>query len=127
MTETAKEFIKRKNIQFEKQKNSTVSMKDIGREGKHHFVREAWTFMPQHKREDKVFVIERLKKEKFDGKLAFGGKWKKGEIEYRIGYFIVGKIRNANGRWIWGQFCPMIPQKDMMKLINKAKKEKVLI
>lgn len=124
-TETFEEFIKRKNLEFEKEKN--IKMKDIGREGRHIFVREAWTFLPQHNLCDKVFIFERLRKHEFTGKLSYEKSWKKGEIEYRIGYFIVGKIGRAKGRWIWGQFCPMIPQKDLEPLWNKAKKEGVII
>jgi hypothetical protein len=125
--ETAKEFINRKNVQFEKEKDSFINMKDIGREGKMHFIREAWTFLPQSNLKDKVFIFERLRKEKFSGKLSYQKNWKKNDIEYRIGYYIVGKIRKANNRWIWGQFCPIIPHKDLIKLLNKAKKEKTIL
>ena len=102
-------------------------MKDIGRQGKFYFKREAWTFLPQHNLKDKVFVFERLRKARFSGRLSYGSVWKKDEIEYRIGYFIVGKIRRARGRWVWGQFCPLIPVSDFKKLISKAKKEGVII
>ena len=45
-------------------------MKDIGGKGRHRFAREAWTFMPQHHLPEKVFVIERLRKIKFEGRLV---------------------------------------------------------
>ena len=45
-------------------------MKDIGRKGRHQFVREAWTFMRQHNVPEKVFVIERLRKIRYQGRLA---------------------------------------------------------
>jgi len=90
-------------------------MKDITRTKKNYFVREAWTFMPQYNYDEKVFVVERLRKEEDD------------KIEYRLGYYIVGKIGRANGKWIWGQFCPIIPKEDFFKLIDKAKKEKTII
>ncbi|MFA4830827.1 MAG: hypothetical protein WC862_03350 [Patescibacteria group bacterium] len=127
-SEPVNSFIKRKNIQFkqEKEEKKSVGMKDIGRKGRFYLLREAWTFLPQCNLDQKVFVLERLRHYKFEGKLAFGN-WQKGAVEYRIGYFIVGKIGRAKGRWIWGQFCPIIPQKDLMKLINKAKKDKVII
>jgi len=125
MKESAKEFIKRKNKEFEEKK--LIPMKDIGREGKVYLKREAWTFLPQSNLSDKVFIIERLRKEKFTGKLSYKKSWSKGDVEYRIGYFIVGKIRRAKDRWIWGQFCPMIPRKDFLKLIKKAEKEKTII
>ena len=125
--ERFRDFIKRKNIQFKKEKDSFIDMKDIGRKGKMHFTREAWTFLPQSNLTDKVFVFERLRKEKYSGELSYQKDWKKNDIVYRIGYFIVGKIRKANNRWIWGQFCPIIPHKDLIKLFNKAKKEKVIL
>lgn len=124
--ESVANFIKRKNIQFRKE-NSLIPMKDIGRKGRFYFIREAWTFLPQgNLKNDKVFILERLRKEKFSGNLAYGRTWKKGDIEYRLGYFIVGKIGRAKGRWIWGQFCPLIPAKDFFKLITKAKKEETI-
>lgn len=113
--ETYKEFIKRKSEEFERKKEKLISMKDISRKYKNYFVREAWTFMAQHNYKKKVFIVERLKKKKDN------------EIEYRIGYYIVGKIGRARNKWTWGQFCPMIPQKDLEKLFKKAKKEKTIL
>lgn len=118
--ETQEQFIKRKNLAF--RKNAIIKVKDIGRKGWHYLIREAWTFMGQSNLSNKVFIIERLRKELVKGKLSYDN-WHKGEIEYRIGYYIVGKIGRANGRWIWGQFCPLIPAEDFTKLINKAKQE----
>ena len=52
---------------------------------------------------------------------------KKGDIEYRIGYYIVGKNGRLKDRWAWGQFCPLIPIEDFEKLISKARKEGVIL
>ena len=123
--ETYKEFIKRKDKEF-KQK-SLIPMKDIGRKGKKFFQREAWTFMPQYNLQEKVFVIERLKKISYEGKLTHPKVFKKGAIEYRIGYYMIGKNGNMKGKWVWGQFCPLIPQQDLNKLLLKAKKEKTIL
>jgi|SRR3989344_3184871 len=125
--ETIKEFIKRKQEQFERKKDQTVVMKDIGRGGKIHFIREGWTFMPANLKEHKVFVLERFRKVKFEGTLAYKKSWKTGEIEYRIGYFIVGRIGRVRDRWVWGQFCPILTAKDLKQLISKAEKESVLL
>lgn len=124
--ESAHDFIKRKNLQFQKERE-LIGMKDIGRKGKIFLKREAWTFFPQSNLKDKVFIFERLKKENHSGKLAYKKSWNRGDIEYRLGYFIRGKIGRANGKWIWGQFCPMIPKNDLGKLLKKAKKEKTII
>ena len=122
--ESCTAFIKRKNEQFAKE--SMISMKDIGRKGKHHFKREAWTFMPQYNMDKKVFVFERLRMIKTDGKVAYQNTIQD-DIEYRIGYYIVGQIGNRKNIWTWGQFCPMIPQNDFERLIGKARKEGVIL
>lgn len=123
--ESTNDFIKRKNKEFEEDK--LIITRDIGRKGRKFWKREAWTFMPQSNlRYAKVFIIERLNKTKKEGRQAYSKTWKKGQIEYRIGYFIIGKAGWANGKWVWGQFCPLIPEKDLMKLINKAKREKTI-
>jgi hypothetical protein len=124
MNLTAKNFVKQKNIDWLNSKS--VTTKNISRTYKLKWTREAWTFMKQSNYSEKVFVIERLRKEQY-----FEGKPKSdkelGEREYRIGYYIVGKIGKAKGKWVWGQFCPMIPINDFNKLIEKAKKEKTII
>ena len=83
--------------------------------------------MPQHNLNEKVFIIERLSKAKTEGKITHAKGWKNGGIEYRVGYYIIGKIGRAKGKWIWGQFCPLIPQEDFDKLIKKAKKEGTIL
>jgi len=124
--ESVQEFIERKGEEFRKEK-SLILMKDIGRKGKRFYSRETWTFLPQSNLSDKVLILERLRKEKFIGNLAYKNAWRKGDRDYRIGYFIVGKIGGAKDKWIWGQFCPMIPRQDFLKLIQKAKREKTII
>lgn len=124
-TEPVQDFIKRKNKYFKK--NKIIKTKDIGRRGNHIWAREAWTFMPQGNLNEKVFIIERLRKESFEGNLTHQNQWNKGEIEYRIGYYIIGRIGRAKGKWVWGQFCPLIPAKDLKKLLVKAKREKTIL
>ena len=45
-----REFIRQKSARFERElkRQRPVQMKDIGRNGRHRFIREAWTFMQQH-------------------------------------------------------------------------------
>ena len=125
ITESVASFIKRKNREFDVEKR--IEMKDIGRKGKFHFEREAWVFLPQGNLNEKVFIFERLRKVGHAGTLAYGEAWKRDEREYRIGYFIVGKNGRAKGRWVWGQFCPLIPIPDFGKLISKAKRKGVIL
>lgn len=122
--ESYKQFIARKNKQFkeDKKKGKLIGMKDIGRKGRHGFKREAWTFMVQSNLKEKVFVIERLHRMEIQGQTVHR-KIKIGDIEYRFGYYMIGKIGRAKNKWVWGQFCPLIPKKDLNKLLNKAKKE----
>jgi hypothetical protein len=123
------DFIARNSAQFERhrQRQKPIRMKDIGGKGRHRFAREAWTFMPQHHLPEKVFVIERLRKIKFEGRLARHAVFREGDIEYRIGYFIVGRNGQMRGRWIWGQFCPLIPRRDFGRLLRTAKQEGTII
>lgn len=109
-----------------KKKKNLIKMKDIGRKGFFYFEREAVTFMPQHNLKEKYFIVERLKLVKTEGRIT-NKKFKIDDIEYRVGYYIVGKIGRGKGRWMWGQFCPMIPDNDFEKLFKKAKKENTLM
>ncbi len=128
MTHTSyEEFIRLKNRQFgkDRDKKKPISMKDRGRAGSFFFVREAWTFMAQHNFDEKVFVVERPRKEGREGSLA--REFRDGEIEYRIGYFIIGKNGKLRDRWAWGQFCPLIPAQDLRKLVEKAEREGTIL
>ena len=125
--ESAEEFIKRKNEQFkhELEASKEIGFKHITRKGKFYFIRESWTFMPQSNLKEKVFVFERLRKVRTDIGDNTGSEI--GDIEYRLGYFIVGKIGKRNGKWTWGQYCPLIPINDFQKLLNLAKEKGVLL
>lgn len=112
-------FIKRK-------KKVLIKMKDISRNGFYFFEREAITYMPQYNLKEKYYVIERMKLVKTEGVITNKNN-KIGDIEYRIGYYIVGKIGRGKNRWMWGQFCPMIPDDDFTKLFKKAEKERVIL
>ena len=126
VAESVESFIKRKEKEF-LDGGKLIKMKDIGRKGRFYFKREAATFLPQSNLDEKVFIFERLKKVKHTGKLAYGETWKRGELEYQIGYFIVGRNGRAKGKWVWGQFCPLIPHGDLSKLLEKARAKKVLL
>lgn len=61
---------------------------------------------------EKVFILQEVESER--GKLL------------RIGYYIIGKKPKMNGKWVWGQYCPFIIDKDLKNLIDKAEKEGIL-
>lgn len=44
----------------------------------------------------------------------------------RFGYYITGKKGSKKGRWVWGQFSPIITSGDFKKLLNKAKKKGII-
>jgi hypothetical protein len=129
MTETAAEFIARKDAQWtrERERGKAIKTKDIGRKGKHLWAREAWTLHVQHNYREKVFVIERMRYVGRTGRRAFKGGAQPDDIEYRFGYFIVGRIRRAAGRWWWAQFSPLIPHQDLKALLTKARANRTLL
>lgn len=123
--ETSQDFIHKKIKQFEQElsKSKLVSMKDIGRKENMCFIREKWHLFPaSNLPKVKVFVVEKLKKVKSEGRLAYQKEWKEGEIEYRIGYYIIGQNGKMKNRWAWGQYCPIIPVKDLMEIMKQIKK-----
>jgi len=42
-------------------------------------------------------------------------------IEYRLGYYMIGVKPGARGRWVWGQFCLLIPEEDLMAILAEAR------
>ncbi len=41
--------------------------------------------------------------------------------ELRIGYYILGKKKTVFNKWMWGQYAPLIPPRDLRNLLRKAK------
>ena len=123
--ESWEEFVERKELTKQKE----IFMKDISRKGRHVFLREAFAYQQQYNYENKYFTVERLKYLHFEGDkkgIANPISAKSGEIEYRFCYYVVGKIGRMNGKWTWGQYCPMIPAQDYEKLMQHAKEGGVI-
>lgn len=134
MFEPANQFIKRRSEHFRKvlkkyKKNPKdcylTWLPDINRRGKYGLLREGWTFMRQYNIIEKIFIIERFRRMKI--KKPTHKKLKVGEIEYRFGYYMVGKFGSRKNKWTWGESCPIIPEKDLGKLIKKAIAEKTIL
>ena len=121
---TNKEFILKKKQDVIDGK-AIYTAKDQGREGKKHWIIEARSLMTQTNHPGKVFVFERMRYLMSEGKIT--KKVKKGSVQYRIGYYIVGKIGRMDGKWTWGQFCPTIPVEDFDKLISLAREDRTLL
>jgi len=122
--ESYQSFIERKKEQTKKRPR--IKFKDIGRKGFFIFEKEKCTLIPQHNLEKKVFIIERLKLVEIQKPVSHK-KIKIGDIEYRFGYYIIGKNGKAKGRWTWGQYCPIIPGSDLKELLSQARREKTLL
>jgi hypothetical protein len=75
----------------------------------------------QHNLPEKVLVVQRLRNVRTRGGRAYAGGAKPGDVEYRFGYWTLGQIGRAAGRWVWGQFSPMIPERDLAELLVKAR------
>lgn len=101
-----------------------LAPKDIGRKGKLHFKVVDWTWMPQN--EEKVLIIERIKFEKLEGERS-DNTASLPDIEYRLGYCIVGKNGHLKNKWCWGQFSPHIGFGELGKLIAKAIEEGTIL
>jgi hypothetical protein len=55
-----------------------------------------------------VFLIQKL-------------RFSNGADEIRFGYYVVGKVPSVKGRWVWGQFAPILPPREFKLLIGKAR------
>ena len=47
----------------------------------------------------------------------------KGPKELRLAYYIIGKRKRVKGKWVWGQFCTILPKATFRKVIKKAMKK----
>jgi hypothetical protein len=119
-------FIQQKKLKFKSGSIKPIKMKDIERKGYHFYMPIAGTYMGQSSHPTKVFEILRLRRLPHIGQISRGPIRKEGDIQYRLGYYIVGKNGNKKGKWTWGQYCPLIPRGDFFRLIQKAKKENTI-
>ncbi|OHB55390.1 MAG: hypothetical protein A2173_05235 [Planctomycetes bacterium RBG_13_44_8b] len=72
--------------------------------------------------EDEIIISETSYKKLFVfQRLRFS---KERRIEYRLGYYMLGVKPRMSGKWVWGQFCLMIPEAELLKLLKEAKKRK---
>jgi hypothetical protein len=105
-----------------------ILLRDVGNRGKHEFICDKFIYFQQSNSPEKYFLFERLVRESIVG-IAYEKKLKKGDIEYRISYYIVSRKDGSKhwGKWKYGQSSPMIPPKDFDNLIKKAKQKGVMI
>jgi len=48
------------------------------------------------------------------------------QTQFRLGYYMIGVKPGAKGRWVWGQFCLLIPAEDLHDILNEARERKWL-
>src|SRR5947209_20612152 len=100
VTLSAEAFIASKTAQWaaELAADKVRCFKDTSRDGFRCWQREAWTFLVQQNYPTSVNVVERFQLVRFEpaGFEPPEGS-RVGEVEYRIGYWIVGAVGRAKG------------------------------
>ena len=76
--------------------------------------------MEQHNYPQKAFVLEEFETYPEEIKKHVPKYEGGSDIELRFGYYIISP---KTKRWMWAQFCPMIPKDDFNDLIEKAKEK----
>jgi hypothetical protein len=127
MTETATDFIARKSAEWERERarGKLLRMKDVNREAIHVYRRDAWTFLVEDTYAEAANVLGRLTHLETIGTPAVPMKLP--AAEYRLGYFIVGHIGRASGKWTWGQYSPIMSAGDLERIMEKARTEGTLL
>ncbi len=77
-----------------------------------HFRIEDEIIRPQSNSDRKIIVLQ---------KMTFV---EENRTEIRFGYYMIGLKPRVSGRWVWGQFCLLIPQEDLLWLMEEAKRRK---
>lgn len=120
MAESAEDFIAHKKPELLKRR---VYAKDIGRKGRLIWEREAVTMRAQSNYPEKVFMVERMRLVKVEGRQLRTGGAKVGDREYRFGYYTVSRT----DKWWWGQFSIFIPAPDLDALLELARREETIL
>jgi hypothetical protein len=111
--ESATDFIARKQPEL---LHRPVYAKDIGRSGRVVWRREQLTMRQQHNEPLKVYLVERLRLERFEGEQFRSTEARVGDVQIRFGYHTVSRT----GKWWWGQYAPFIPEADLQPLLSQA-------
>jgi hypothetical protein len=46
-----------------------------------------------------------------------------GPIQARLGYYIIAKKGSVRGKWVWGQYAPLLSMRDLKAVMKQAKKK----
>jgi hypothetical protein len=77
-----------------------------------HFLIEDEIIRPQANSKRKIIVLQKMRFVEED------------RIEFRFGYYMIGQKQRFKGRWVWGQFCLLIPEEDLQWLLAEANRRK---
>ena len=77
---------------------------------KRHFRIEDEIIHPQTNSNRKIIVFQKMRFVEED------------RVEFRLGYYMIGVKPRAKGRWVWGQFCLLLPEEDLMAILNEARR-----
>jgi len=50
-------------------------------------------------------------------------KFEDNKEEIRLGYYIIGKKPKMRGKWVWGQYCTLLPLSDFRELVRAAEEK----
>ena len=100
---------------LERKKKRIGHMKFPPNDQKIPFKIKDYVYLQQSTFKDKYFVLDLIE-------LQFDAP----KEEIRIGYYIKGKMPRMKGKWVWGQYCPIIPREDLEELLKKARKNGII-
>ena len=75
-----------------------------------HFQIEDEIIHPQSNYNRKIIVFQKMHLMEED------------RVEFRLGYYMIGLKPRAKGRWVWGQFCLLLPEEDLVVILNEARR-----
>ncbi|MDY0362974.1 MAG: hypothetical protein RBR08_16110 [Desulforegulaceae bacterium] len=48
-------------------------------------------------------------------------KFTTGEVEFRIGYYMIGHRPRMEGKWAWGQYAPIMTAEEMQMIFDRVR------
>jgi hypothetical protein len=69
----------------------------------------------QSNRPNKLLVFEKFRMEE------------DGHVQFRFGYYKIGVKEGRKGKWVWGQYAPMIPVEDFKYIVEEAEKKGLVL
>ena len=93
------------------ERNRKIWWHDIRGNRRDVFIEDEITLIPSNNKK-KVICLQKLvfPKEKH--------RW-----ELRLCYYMIGVKGKTKGKWVYGQFAPLLPAKDFKAIFNKAEKK----